>query len=95
MKKLKPHELNKIEMIWKKNTSDQGLLNDDDLYQFGLNMINTSNFETAEKVFSILNERNDKHPNLGLYARKLSIIFAKTKNNDKNQQYEKIAISLL
>ena len=95
MNRLKPHELDKVETIWKKNVSDQGLLKDEDLYQFGLNMINTSNCETAEKVFSILNGRDDKHSGLGLYARRLSIIFAKINNTDKNQQYEKIAISLL
>ena len=95
MNRLEPYELNKIETIWKKNILDMEFFKDEDLYQFGMNMINVTNLETAEEVFLTLNDRTDKHPNLGMYARKLSVIFARTNNNDKNRLYEKIAISLL
>ena len=95
MDKLKQYELDRIEKVWKQNVSDQTLLNDDDLYKFGWNMTNKSNYTTAEQIFLLLEKRENKHPSLGLLARKLSVTFAQVNNNDKKQHYEKIAIMLL
>ena len=95
MEKLKQYELNKIEKIWKNNKVDQDLLNDDDLYKFGWNMANASNYLTAEQIFLLLNKQEKKHPSLGILARKLSMTFAQMNNSDKKLQYERIAIDLL
>ena len=95
MDKLKRHELDRIEKVWRQNVSDQVLLSDDDLYKFAWNMTNKSNYLTAEQIFLLLEQRDKKHPSLGLLARKLSVTFAQINNNDKKQHYEKIAIMLL
>lgn len=95
MNRLKSFELSKLVEIWEINTDIQDKLSMDDLYKFGWNLTNNQHFETAEKIFEQLNNFNIKHPALGVYARKLSVVFGKMKNPEKMKEYELLAAELI
>ncbi len=95
MQRLQPYEQDKLVKIWQDNVDIQQQMSIDDLYKFGWNLANNNHSSTAEKIFNQLNELNIKHPTLGMYARKLSVVFGKLQDNDKKQHYELLASQLL
>ncbi|MCF6317962.1 MAG: rhomboid family intramembrane serine protease [Proteobacteria bacterium] len=95
MQRLQPHEQDKLVKIWQDNVDIQQQISIDDLYKFGWNLANKNHSSTAEKIFNQLNELSIKHPTLGMYARKLSVVFGKLQDNDKKQHYELLASQLL
>lgn len=95
MNKLKQHELNKLEKIWKEQVSDQTQFANEDLFAFAWNMANGSNYLTAEYLFELLQDRQHKIDELGQLAKKLSFTFGRINNDDKKLHYEKIAVKLL
>lgn len=95
MQRLQPYEQDILVKIWQDNVDVQQQVSIDDLYKFGWNLVNSNHSSTAEKIFNQLNELNIKHPTLGMYARKLSVVFGKLQDNDKKQHYELLASQLL
>lgn len=95
MQRLKDFELNKIQQIWIENPTDQGALNDDDLYTFAWSMANKIQLDTAEQVFDLLYEKQSRHASLGNLARKLSVIFDKRKDFEKKDKYANLVQGLL
>ncbi len=95
MQRLKPFEQDKLVKLWEENEEVQQLISMDDLYKFGWNLANSNHSSTSEKIFNQLNELNIKHPTLGMFARKLSVVFGKLEDNAKKQHYELLASELL
>jgi membrane associated rhomboid family serine protease len=94
------HNLNSLEQdrlvkIWESNSKIQEHISQDDLYKFGWNLANNVHGSTAEKIFNQLNDLTIKHPSLGMFARKLSVVFGKLDDKDKKNHYEILASELL
>ena len=95
MNKMKQHELDRIEKIWKSNVDDQAHFDAEALYRFAWNMTNSTNIATAESLFDRLREHKHDNNAMAQLAKKLSFVFAKLNNDQKKLQYEKIAVKLL
>ena len=95
MTRLELFEIDKVVRIWEDNADIQEAISIDDLYKFGWNLSTKNHCETAEKIFKQLNALSIKHPSLGMFARKLSVVFGKLNNSDKKQHYDDLATQLL
>jgi len=95
MERLNPQEIDKLTKVWQSLGVEKTEIAADNLYKFGWNLTNNTHYELAEKIFAQLFQENEKHPNLGMYAKKLSVIFGKMKNNEKKQQYELVSDKLI
>jgi membrane associated rhomboid family serine protease len=94
------HRLNSFEQdqlvkIWETNSKLHEQISQDNLYKFGWNLANSVHGSTAEKIFNQLNDFTIKHPSLGMFARKLSVVFGKLDDQDKKNHYELLATELL
>ncbi len=83
-----------MEKVWNENPEIQNKLSDDEAIHLGLNFSNERHFNTAEKIFKILHERKSQHPNLGLFARKLSQAAGLLELDAKKISYSKFADSI-
>ena len=91
----KSHEVDQLINIWESINNSQSAMSMEDIYKFGWNLTTTSHVSTAEKIFIQLNEYNIKHPNLGMFARKLSVVYGKLGDIDKKASYELMASGLI
>jgi hypothetical protein len=95
MQRLDPLEQGKLVKLWESDSNMQEQISMDDLYKFGWNLTNNIHGSTAEKIFNQLNDLSIKHPTLGMFARKLSVVFGKLDDIDKKNHYELLASELL
>jgi tetratricopeptide (TPR) repeat protein len=95
MKRLNAFQLNKLVHIWNTDKNIQSQLSMDDLYKLGWILTDKNHVKEAENIFKRLNDFQVKHPNLGMYAMKLSVVFGKLENQDKKKDYELIATQLI
>ena len=95
MDKVSPTQLKKIEQIWLDNPDKQQCLSEDETLKLGWRFSALPDIKTSENMFSILYSNEIKHPSLGFFARKLSVVYEGLDNKAKKKKYEKIADSLL
>ncbi|OMH26605.1 rhomboid family intramembrane serine protease [Motiliproteus sp. MSK22-1] len=95
MEKISPPQLKKIEQVWLDNPDQHQYLNEDETLKLGWRLSSLPDIRTSENLFSILYANEKKHPSLGFFARKLSVVYEGLDNKAKKNKYEKIADSLL
>ena len=84
IKSRETRELAKLQAVWQENPDIAKELDDDRNIDLGLRFSNKEQFSTAEIIFKLLYDKTPRHPQLSLFAHKLSEV-AKQLNEPKKQ----------
>ena len=89
------YETQKLERVWLENLSGENYLTAEETARLGMSFSALKDPATAEKIFQSLYEGHNKPDGLGVLARKLSLIYGNLRNQEKQEEYDQLAESLL
>jgi membrane associated rhomboid family serine protease len=89
------YETQKLERVWLENLSGENYLTAEETTRLGMSFSALKDPATAENIFQSLYEGPNKPDGLGMLARKLSLIYGNLRNQEKQEEYDQLAESLL
>lgn len=95
MKRLLPHELERLENVWIENPELQEKLNNEQAVDLGMQLSTLQNPVVAEQLFELLQQRQYHDQSLTLLAQKLSSAFEQLGESNKQSQYHAAAVQLM
>lgn len=94
-KKPKLAEIEQIEGIWQDRSTHAADFDDKAKLQLAMNFCQLTDLSSAENIFTELQQNPQPPTNLGVLARRLSIIFGDANDQKKSQYYERQAERLM
>jgi len=94
LKRLQPHELERLEKTWFDNPQLHEQLDDPQAITLGMQFSTLENPLAAEQIVAMLNQRNCASPDFILLVQKLTTAFANTGQKNKHTQYQALANQL-
>lgn len=91
---LSPHEVNKLDKVWRDNPEVHSQLGDAAALKLGMQFTALDNPQSAEKIFSLLRDREFANPAMSVYATKLARAFHSLREQEKKSYYEGVAQQL-
>lgn len=92
--KLLPHELSKVETVWKENIQATMSMDDEKIVMLGMRLSGLPNVDTSEKIFAQAFKKNNRSSSLGLFANKLAFVHGSMGNMEKQKKFLRIAKKL-
>jgi hypothetical protein len=89
------YETQKLERVWLENLGGENYLTAEETTRLGMSFSALKDPATAENIFQSLYEGPNKPDGLGMLARKLSLIYGNLRNQEKQEEYDQLAESLL
>ena len=94
MKRLLPHEIERLEKIWFDHPKLHDQLDDESAIRLGMQFSSLEHPIAAEQIIDMLAKRACKNPSFIIFAQKLSGAFASLGQKQKQTQYEALANQL-
>jgi membrane associated rhomboid family serine protease len=89
------NETQRLEKIWLENLSGENYLTADETIRLGISFSALQDPATAERIFQSFYKGPNKPEGLGVLARKLALIYGNLRNQEKQEEYDQLAESLL
>lgn len=92
---LMPQQLQTVADIWRDNPELSQELGDDARIKLGMRLTAQSTLAEAESIFQQLHQQGCRLSALGVFARKLSIVYESNRERQKQTRYEELAETLM